>query len=167
MNQMSGPIEGESVLRKRPAEAAHSPFLFEENRIVFGQMISSAHTGQTAADDDDSIFVHERMSTFRSRYAERHAAEIAPNIVPAAHASVTWLVKSATPLRSAPIMYVVTAVSRTESLMRRRGSAKWSGLPFITGIPFRHRIHITKVRSNSGIPRIRMGLVTARRFARV
>src|SRR5262249_43572077 len=130
-------------------------------------MVSRAHTGKTTADDDDPVVFHERISTFSRRYAERPATEIAPNIVPAAHASVTWLINSATPLSSAPMIYVITAVSRTDNFARRKRSAKWSGLPFIMGIPFRQRIHMTSVRSNSGIPSINTGLVNASKFARV
>src|SRR5262245_19819563 len=104
MNQMPGTVEGETILRERAAESAYCTFLLENDRIVLSQMITRTHTGKTAADDDDPFFAHERMSTFSRRYAERNAAEIAPNMVAAAHASVTWLIRSAMPLSRAPII---------------------------------------------------------------
>src|SRR5262249_22987935 len=151
----------EAVLRKRAAEAADFGFLFKDDRIVFGEMIAGARARKPAANNDDSLLAHERISTFIRRYAERQAKQTVPLIVTTAHSNVTWLISRATVLKSAPRMYVVIAVSRTESFRRRRRSAKWSGLPFMTGIPLRHRIHITSVRSNSGMPRIKTGLTTA------
>src|SRR5262245_36830821 len=102
MDQMSGAVKSEAVLRKRAAESANLRFLFEENGIVLGKMVARADAGKAAPNNNDSLPTHERMSTLMSRYAERHAAEMAPAIVAAAHSSVTWLMSSATPLRSAP-----------------------------------------------------------------
>src|SRR5262249_20177388 len=104
MDEVSGAVEREAVLRKRSAQSSYSGLLFKQNRVAVGQMVSRAHTGEPAADDDDPFLTHERMSTFISRYADRNAVEIVPPIVAKAHSSVTWLIRRATPLRSAPMM---------------------------------------------------------------
>ena len=72
-----------------------------------------------------------------------------------------------------PIMASAAYISDRESMAaggtmhRRRRSAKWSGLPLVTGWPLRHRMNITSARSNNGIPRISTGLITASKLTRV
>src|SRR5262245_56105316 len=102
MNQMSGTVECEAILMERTAQTSDGSFLLKDNRIVLRQMISGAHSGETAADNNNPI--HERMSTFIRRYAERPAADSVPHSVATAQAIVIWLNRSATPLRSAPMM---------------------------------------------------------------
>ena len=100
MNEVSGAIEREAILTEGPSEAADGLFLLKHNRIVFAQVITGAQAGQTATDDYDLL--HEVISTFIRRYAERHANDNVPVIVAAAHSRVTWLMSRAVPARTAP-----------------------------------------------------------------
>ena len=85
MNQMSRAVEREAILCKRTAKAANGSFFFEDGGIAFGEMKSGADTSKAAANNDDLFAAHDRMSTFMSRYAERHAAESVPPMVARAH----------------------------------------------------------------------------------
>ena len=93
MNEVACAIEGKTILPERTAESADDGFLFEDNRLVFQQVVARAQTGEASADDDDLL--HGRMSTFISRNADRPANDIVPPIVAIAHPNGTWLMRRA------------------------------------------------------------------------
>ncbi len=97
---MSGAVEREAILAEGPAEPSDGMFLLKHTGIVFTQVITGAQASQSAANDHDLL--HGVISTFSSRYAERHASVNAPVTVAAAHSRVTWLISRAVPARIAP-----------------------------------------------------------------
>ena len=87
MNEMAGAIERKTVLPERPAQSADLALAFKDDGFAFRKVIAGAESSQPAANNDDLL--HERISTFNSRYADRTPAKSVPTIVAAAHASVT------------------------------------------------------------------------------
>jgi hypothetical protein len=52
MNEVPRAVEGEAVLRKRPAQSAYRRLALKENRIVVQQVKRGADSGEPAADND-------------------------------------------------------------------------------------------------------------------